>query len=65
VGDACRPCRRTAPWAVDPSLAGSLEEVYEAAQAGCIRKSQPFVISAPLCAIALGKVRVVLGGGDV
>jgi hypothetical protein len=33
-------------------LTGSLEEVYEAAQAGCIRK-EPFVISAFFCAIAL------------
>ena len=62
---ACRPCRRTAPWAVDPTLAGSLEKVCEAAQAGCIRKSQPFVISAAFCAIALGKVRVALRGGGV
>ena len=46
-------------------LTGSLEEVYEAAQAGCIRKSQPFVISAAFCAIALGKVRVALRGGGV
>jgi len=48
----CRLCGRTAPWAVDPALTGSLEEVYEAAQAGCIRK-EPFVISAFFCAIAL------------
>ena len=40
-------------------------KVCEAAQAGCIRKSQPFVISAAFCAIALGKVRVALRGGGV